>query len=39
MTNTNQQRKLDALDRELKAFVDYITMGKFDKLQTMQDVL
>ncbi|CAM6010574.1 unnamed protein product [Sphagnum balticum] len=38
-TNTNQQRKLDALDRELKAFVDYITMGKFDKLQTMQDVL
>jgi hypothetical protein len=38
-TNTNQQRKLDALDRELKAFTDYITMGKFDKLQTMQDVL
>ncbi len=38
-TNTNHQRKLDALDRELKAFADYITMGKFDKLQTMQDVL
>ncbi len=38
-TNMNQQRKLDALDRELKAFANYITMGKFDKLQTMQDVL
>jgi hypothetical protein len=38
-TNMNQQRKLDALDRELKAFADYITMGKFDKLQIMQDVL
>jgi hypothetical protein len=34
-TNTNQQRKLDALHRELKAFADYITMGKFNKLQTM----
>ncbi len=38
-TNTNQHRKLDTLNRELKAFADYITMGKFDKLQTMQDVL
>jgi hypothetical protein len=38
-TNTNQQHKLDALNRELKTFTDYITMGKFDKLQTMQDVL
>jgi hypothetical protein len=38
-TNTNQQRKLDALDRKLKAFANYITMGKFNKLQTMQDVL
>jgi hypothetical protein len=34
-TNTNQQRKLDALDRKLKAFANYITMGKFNKLQTM----
>jgi hypothetical protein len=34
-TNMNQQHKLDALDRELKAFADYITMGKFDKLQTI----
>ncbi|CAM6072636.1 unnamed protein product [Sphagnum tenellum] len=37
--NTNQQCKLDALNRELKAFANYITMGKFDKLQTMQDML
>jgi len=38
-TNTNQQCKLDTLNRKLKAFVNYITMGKFDKLQTMQDML
>ncbi|CAM6057500.1 unnamed protein product [Sphagnum tenellum] len=38
-TNINQQRKLDALNQELKAFANYITMGKFDKLQNMQDVL